>query len=246
MYNYAEETVNVSALIRQILVNYLMFTASGGSLDEFLAGSQEVSALVDRYDTLNERVLDTLVQLDTERVERLQADALREAQPIVNNAEAIELIARALELLASPTPQVEEETPQPVVAEAPQPVVEEAPQVTVATATTEATAVEFADEDFDEIEDEILEEEILAEIDEDFEFNLDDEDLDTSSDEVQEQVEVDLIKNPDIVEGFVSIEDTNMVMLVFVKYSHLPYHYTVDGARYKFVVNGSQIISTLV
>jgi len=84
--------------------------------------------------------------------------------------------------------------------------------------------------------------------DDEDEFNLDDEDLEELETSSEQQVgsTEHIVKHSEIVEDFNNIEDTNMLMFIFVRYSHLPYHYTLNDIHYKLVLNGSQIISTAV
>ncbi len=78
-------------------------------------------------------------------------------------------------------------------------------------------------------------------------IDLEDEDLDDLVDVTsQASPSQDISKHPNITENFIGLEDSNMIMLVYVKYSHLPYHYVMSGSRYKLTLNGSQLISTVV
>jgi FtsZ-binding cell division protein ZapB len=75
-------------------------------------------------------------------------------------------------------------------------------------------------------------------------LDLEDEDLESVQPEVSSPTPI--IKNPEIAEDFTSVDNIPMVTLVFVKYSHLPYHYHIGDVRYKIVLNGSQIVSVTV
>ena len=78
----------------------------------------------------------------------------------------------------------------------------------------------------------------------DDEFDFDDEDLETSNEPAPEVSGI--VKHPEIIEEFDNLENHNLIMYIFARYSHLPYHYILDGVRHKFLLSGSQIISSTV
>jgi hypothetical protein len=77
------------------------------------------------------------------------------------------------------------------------------------------------------------------------EINFDDEDL-ARAQPIQTTPVAGFLKNPNIRENLVDFEDENMNMFVYVGYSHLPYHYILNGVHYRFALSGRLIISTVV
>lgn len=260
------EEVNVSALIRQILTNFLMSMANGLSIDSFLTSNDEVNRLLREFQNLREsnesllEVNESLNQTNLSLQEQIEnATLIMDAQEVAmarnNNSEAISLLLNAIDILGGvqggnvlvTEDTVEEETATPAVEEITEEVVEE-----VLAPVDDA----HEDDDIDEIfgttsttpYEETTEEPVGQEPDydgiDDEDFEFDDEDLEQEAQETS--AEITIVKNPEITDNFVSIEDSYMRIFICVRYSHLPYHYTVDGVRYKFVVEGSQTVAVRV
>ena len=212
--------------------------ANGIALESFLNESEpvrrisgEVERLTDIAISLNELLRQTRLELETVA-----------SRPAVVDPAVTELLERALVLLNGTGQTPPAATPsQPAPAQRPL-----APQTP--TPSNQSDLDDFFDlypngdshRDSEEVGDTDGDDvEVAVELD----FDLDDEDLDYI---LSETTSGDLTKNPEITEGFTDLEDSNMTMFVFVRYSHLPYHYTIDGVRYKLVLSGSQIVSSVV
>jgi hypothetical protein len=162
------------------------------------------------------------------------------------NQEAVSLLLRAVEILGGTS------EPSEVVYQTGEQIHETVQSAQEVEPITASDIDDFDDMyESDEVEDEnlvsedsVLEDEDLDSLYSD-EFDLEDEDLE-EEDVVQPTQEIVITKHPEITDNFVNPRDPHMNTLIFVRYSHLPYHYISEGIRYKLVLNGSEIVSSRV
>jgi hypothetical protein len=230
--------IDIDALLSQIVRSYLLSAVSGASLESFIRHDENADILRSEFS----RIRETLEEREQELEDvRSQLTVAVSSNSITHSRTIKALLERALTLMdnndlhALENLQVEED----VMLE-----FEDLYDIEVNPEPhEEEELVTFVPQEAESVQEAESQELDLDLEDED--FDLEDEDLDGSQSTPLTSSE-DLTKNPEISENFTNLEDGNMVMLVYVKYSHLPYHYISDGLRRKFVLNGSQIVSATV
>ena len=244
MYVYPQEVLDAMVTIQLMLREFLFSIASGTSQEAFLRDSQNVAQLINEINELRATV--NSLRVENEDLESRLDLAQDQVSDLRDNhdAEVRSLLERALGLIGRGSDATA--TATHVDGWATQTALDPTDNVEVLIGLEE----EDLDEDFDDLyeaanpddgyddDDDDSDDEIN---DEDFDF--DDEDLETRADTVPAGT---ITKNPEITENFVSLEDSHLTMFIFVRYSHLPYHYTMNGVRYKLLLAGSQIVSTTV
>lgn len=261
MYNQAEEAiVDIRSLLRTILTNFLMSVATGVSMNDFLTVSDQVHQLIRLFEELqaDNSSLSAQINSATEIMES-QEQALQQRADLPL-PEITSLLSRALVLLGGAQP-VEDNPSAPedifgrttgivtgTVAGTPYIIRDVGIDFTIPDTEELVETVDFdGDIDGDMLEEDSIPVEDIPyeEVDED-DFDLEDEDLDDVLQPVSQDASEEIVKNPEITEDFTNVENSHMVTFIGVRYSHLPYHYTIGDVRYKLVINGSQIVSTRV
>lgn len=257
MYNQAEEaSVDLRSLMRTILTNFLMSMASGISMNDFLTVNDHVQQLIRLFEELQEVNSSLSAQINnaTEIMES-QEQALQQRANLPL-PEITSLLSRALVLLGGAQPFEGDRLMSEDILGRTTGTVTDTQYIIrdVGIEVNIPDTEELVEEvDFDgDIDGDILEEDSTPvedipyeEVDED-DFDLEDEDLDDVPQPVSQDASEEIVKNPEITENFTDVEDSHMVTFIGVRYSHLPYHYTIGNVRYKLVINGSQIVSTRV
>ena len=251
------EEINISALIRRMLTSFLISMANGTSIDQFIQGNDDVRRFISDYLNLSESRLSLCNQIEDLQEQITRATDIMEAQALsINNdnrEEMRSLLMRALSLLGEEPEELTRALERDEeVREADDSVVYNPDLYTIHYVENESEDVDDEDVDDEDVDDEDVDVDV-EDIDvDDEDVDLDDEDLDLDDEDLENVVEQDqieevsIVKHPDITDNFVSLEDSHMKMFICVRYSYLPYHYTVNGVRFKLVVDGSQIAQQMV
>jgi len=273
---FSQRLLNLTSTLRTVLTAYLQALAAGQTMVQFLESNEVVRDLIQEVTAEVNSIVRLTQQMETfrQRNQELIGESLtlrREydellARPSVSR-DPLVLLETALDILRQRpvTVMAFEPAREEVQSNTPQ----QDPSILHEDESEDESESddEFELEDlFEDTEDSFEEEEEEEEYEEpstpvspapstprssdethiiesESHFNLDDE-LEQST---QTPVLSDeFAKNPEIRENLDGLENDHMIRFVFVRYSHLPYHYTVSGTRYKFILNGSQVISTIV
>ena len=266
MYNEEEQT-DLRLLLRTILTNFLMSMATGTSIDDFLTNNDQVHQLLGLFEELQTEnlSLESTINRATEIIDA-QEQSLKQGAALPLQ-EITLLLSRAMDLLGgshNATPNggtfdnasyIEYSIGEAELEVNTEPTVGEVDEVNTEPTVGEVELeVNIPEEEHHEISHESGDsdgdtlagvdapvEEILQE-----DFDLEDEDLDNAPQPLAHEATEEIVKNPEITEEFTSLDNSHMVTFISVRYSHLPYHYTVGNVRYKLVISGSQIVSTRV
>ena len=242
---------SVKYYLKQIIREYLGSQVSEHplSLGDLVDSSTTTSSLIAEFqeyvNIINEK--ENEVSLLTETVDNLNLQ-MTNASNSTNN----DLLYSVREMLLASLALVESEISLPLVEDERPDEVSDTEQVQpisrIAQQYVEVSDVDHYDDIFENDDD-----------DDDldmFENDDDDDDLDMyvandvvsgeRSSELDMSENTDITKNPLIQEQWDSLNDEGKVSFIFVRYSHLPYHYTANGVRYKLtLLGGSQIGSTI-
>ena len=251
MPNGYVELLNIIEALQGILRGFLLSVVAGTTQEEFLRTNETVLRVINEVNSLREQV-EQLREENEELTERINtltgenSELRARPQQMQHQRTVVALLERAMTLINSElqvgsfsetdTANGEEML---VVGLVDGDLTIEDIEDTEDIEYSDLYEAANPDDDDDDDDDDDTEEALVDSEHIDFE----DEDLVTQETAVPEGT---VVKNPDITEDFTRLDDSHMVGFIFVRYSHLPYHYTLNGVRYKLVLAGSQVVSSAV